>query len=114
MTKKKTTETTIITNSKDFASRTTDEIETHVIYDRIHDNMTIYTSDPVQINRLDKIYKRSKEYIDHEKLFAVEYEVDKSLLTFRAKKGKRHLTEEQKEARRAILARNREKQRANN
>lgn len=91
MTKKNT-----ITQSQDFAPRTNDEIETHVLYGR-DKTMTIYTSDPIEIRHLDKKYSRSREIMDNGKVFAVEYVVDKALLTFRTKKRTSTMTDEQRQ-----------------
>lgn len=76
----------------------TSEQETVVQYDRNGETMTIYTSDTTQMTRLDKIYSRHKEHRQ-----AVEYVVDKSLLSYRSKRVKRVLTDEQKEAARARM-----------
>lgn len=91
------------------APRTMEEQETTIVFGRTDDTMRIYTSDVTQITMLDKRYPRTKEYTDKGGLYAVEYVVDKDLLSFRTKKVKRTLTPEQKEARRQILARNRKK-----
>ncbi len=94
--KQPNTKTTIITNSKEFAPRQRDEVETHVLYG-MDETMTIYTSNPIDIRRFDKIYPRSREIMDNGKIFAVEYKIDKTLLTFRAKKRKSTMTDEQRQ-----------------
>lgn len=91
------------------APRTMEEQETTIVFDRAGDTMRIYTADTTMITYLDKRYPRAKEYTDKGGLYAVEYVVDKDLLSFRTKKVKRILTPEQKEARRQTLARNRKK-----
>lgn len=85
------------------AARTIEEQETTIVFDRQHEKMKIYTSDVTMMTKLDKIYKRTKEYFDKGKVFAVEYEPKKSLLTFRSKQVKRDLTPEQKEKARERL-----------
>lgn len=86
-----------------FAPRTMEEQETTIVFDRGHQNMKIYTADTTMMTKLDKIYKRSKEILDHGKLFAVEYVVNKELLSFRSKRVKRTMTEEQKQAARTRM-----------
>lgn len=81
----------------------TSEQETVVQYDRNGETMTIYTSDTTQMTRLDKIYSRHKEHRQAGEVVAVEYVVDKSLLSYRSKRVKRVLTDEQKEAARARM-----------
>lgn len=85
------------------AARTIDEQETTIVFDRQHEKMKIYTSDVTMMTKLDKIYKRTKEYTDNGKVFAVEYEPNKNLLTFRSRQVKRKLTSEQKEKARERL-----------
>lgn len=91
------------------APRTLEEQETTIVFDRAGDTMRIYTADTTMVTLLDKKYPRAKEYTDKDGLYAVEYVVDKALLSFRTKKVKMKLTPEQKEARRQTLARNRQK-----
>ena len=91
------------------APRTMEEQETTIVFDRAGDTMRIYTADTTMITYLDKRYPRAKEYTDKGGLYAVEYVVDKALLSFRTKKTKRTLTPGQREARRQTLARNRKK-----
>lgn len=87
----------------------TSEQETVVQYDRNGETMTIYTSDSTQMTRLDKIYSRHKEHRQAGEVVAVEYVVSKRLLTYRAKRGKCVLSDEQKAAARARLNAMREK-----
>lgn len=77
------------------------EQETVVQYDRNGETMTIYTSDSTQMTRLDKIYSRHKEHKQGGEVVAVEYVVDKKLLSYRSKRFKRVLSDEQREAARA-------------
>ena len=77
------------------------EQETVVQYDRNGETMTIYTSDSTQMTRLDKIYNRHKEHKQGGEVVAVEYVVDKKLLSYRSKRFKRVLSDEQREAARA-------------
>ena len=79
----------------------TNEQETVVQYDRNGETMTIYTSDTTQMTRLDKIYSRHKEHKQGGEIVAVEYVVDKKLLSYRSKRFKRVLSDEQREAARA-------------
>lgn len=81
----------------------TDEQETVVQYDRNGDTMTIYTSDLTQMTRLDKIYPRHKEHKNGGEVVAVEYVTDKGLLSYRSKRIKRNLTDEQRAANAARL-----------
>lgn len=77
------------------------EQETVVQYGRNGETMTIYTSDTTQMTRLDKIYSRHKEHKQGGEIVAVEYVVDKKLLSYRSKRFKRVLSDEQREAARA-------------
>ena len=74
----------------------TSEQETVVQYDRDGDTATIYTSDSTQITRLDKIYKRHREHKDNGEIIAVEYVIDKKLVSYRSKRIQRNLTAEQR------------------
>lgn len=74
----------------------TNEQETVIQYDRNGETMTIYTSDSTQMTRLDKIYQRHKEHRQAGEVIAVEYVVDKGLLSYRSKRGKRVLTDVEK------------------
>ena len=87
----------------------TNEQETVVQYDRNGDTMTIYTSDSTQMTRLDKIYKRSREHRQAGEVMAVEYKADKRLLSYRSKRLKSSMTDEQKAAAAARLIEMREK-----
>ena len=64
-------------------NKTLEEQETTIIFDRAGATARIYTADNTMITQLDKKYKRTKEYRDKGDLDAVEYEIDKSLLSFR-------------------------------
>lgn len=74
------------------------EQETVVQFDRDGETMNIYTSDTTIMTKLDKIYKRKREHRADGQLYAVEYDVDKRLLTFRSKRTKLNLTDEQRKA----------------
>lgn len=87
----------------------TNEQETVVQYDRNGETMTIYTSDTTQMTRLDKIYSRHKEHRQAGEVVAVEYVVDKSLLSYRSKRVKRALTDDEKASLTARLQAWREK-----
>lgn len=90
------------------------EQETIVQYNRDGSTATIYTSDSTQMTRLDKIYPRHREHRNADGLTAVEYVIDKGLVSFRAKRIKRNLTEEQRAAIRQNLKTAREKARNQN
>lgn len=62
-----------------------EEQETVIQFDRDGETMNIYTSDSKAITKLDRIYKRTKEHRNGGELYAVEYDVNKQLLTFRTK-----------------------------
>ena len=72
------------------------EQETVIQFDRDGETMNIYTSDSTVMTKLDKIYKRKREHRADGQLYAVEYDVDKRLLSFRSKLTKRTMTEEEK------------------
>lgn len=92
----------------DIMSVPIEEQETVVQFDRTSDNMSIYTSDRRYITKLDKIYKRSKEFKYNGKVEAVEYIVPVKLLTFRSKPVQRKaLTEEQKKEKVEAMKKNR-------
>ena len=74
----------------------TNEQETVVQYDRNGETMTVYTTDSTQITRLDKIYQRHKEHKQAGEVVAVEYVVDKKLLSYRSRRVKRTLSDEQR------------------
>lgn len=87
----------------------TNEQETVVQYDRNGETMTVYTTDSTQITRLDKIYQRHKEHKQAGEVVAVEYVVDKKLLSYRSKRVKRTLSDEQRAEMVARLKAGREK-----
>ena len=78
----------------DIMSVPIEEQETVVQFDRTSDNMSIYTSDRRYITKLDKIYKRSREFKYNGKVEAVEYIVPVRLLTFRKATKKKPINEE--------------------
>lgn len=68
----------------------------------------IYSSDPVQIARLNKKgYRRIKEYKDSTGVYAIEYETPIPCISFRSPSKRRTLTEEQRKevGRRLAMAR---------
>lgn len=79
------------------------EQETVIRFDREKDTANIYTADGTMINKLDKIYKRSRVHKQGRKITGVEYEVDKKLIQFRAKRIKRTLSDEQKAQKSAAM-----------
>lgn len=87
----------------------TNERETVVQYDRNGETMTVYTTDSTQITRLDKIYQRHKEHKQAGEVVAVEYVVDKKLLSYRSRRVKRTLSDEQRAEMVARLKARREK-----
>ncbi|WP_303017243.1 hypothetical protein [uncultured Mitsuokella sp.] len=87
----------------------TNEQETVVQYDRNGETMTVYTTDSTQITRLDKIYQRHKEHKQAGEVVAVEYVVDKKLLSYRSRRVKRTLSDEQRAEMVARLKAGREK-----
>lgn len=87
----------------------TNEQETVVQYDRNGETMTVYTTDSTQITRLDKIYQRHKEHKQDGEVVAVEYVVDKNLLSYRSRRVKRTLSDEQRAEMVARLKAGREK-----
>ena len=87
----------------------TNEQETVVQYDSNGATMTIYTSDATQMTRLDKIYSRHKEHRQAGEVVAVEYVVDKNLLSYRSRRVKRTLSDEQRAEMVARLKAGREK-----
>lgn len=72
------------------------EQETVIQFDRDGETMNIYTSDSTVMTKLDKIYKRTREHRADGQLYAVEYDVDKRLLSFRSKLTKRTMTDKEK------------------
>ena len=74
------------------------EQETVIQFSRDGETMNIYTSDSTVMTKLDKIYKRKREHIADGQIYAVAYDVDKRLLSFRSKRTRRTLTDEQKKA----------------
>ena len=76
------------------------EQETIICFDRSTDTMTVYTANPNEIARLEKLpaYKKIKEDKNGGKVIAATFEADKHLLTLRSKRLKRNLTDEQRTA----------------
>lgn len=74
------------------------EQETTINFSRDEINANLWTCDSTMITKLDKIYPRSKEHKDEDgNVWAVEYEMDKTLLSYRkAKRKGTPMTEEHK------------------
>lgn len=77
---------------------TLEEQETVISYDRSTDKMTVYTANPFEIARLEKMaaYRKVKEDRNGGRVVSATFEADKHLLTLRSKRLERHLTDEQK------------------
>lgn len=75
-----------------------EEQETVIQYRRVDDFLTIWTSDPTVMTKLDKQeeWVLTKTEKADNKVYAKEYRAPKRLLSFRSKLIKRDLTEEQK------------------
>lgn len=84
-----------------------EEQETVVNFQRVGDECTIWTSDKTMMTRLDNLCRRSPEYY---KMCREEYckgqvvgkfykLADKTLVSFRSKKVKQNLTDEEKKER---------------
>ena len=82
-----------------YARTPIDEQETVIQWYRTNDAAMIYTSDRTMITKLDKIYPRRKELYDHGKIYAVEYEIATSLLSFRKQRVTQKLTAEERNKR---------------
>lgn len=83
------------------------EQETQVSFMRDSDVCQVYTTDPTVMTKLDKLAKSAdapewklvKEHKDiHGELVGKTYETNKRLISFRANRIARELTEEQREA----------------
>lgn len=55
---------------------------TIIKFSRIGDKAHIWTSDKTIMTKLDKIYKRSNEHFEKNKLYAVEYIAEKKKIRF--------------------------------
>lgn len=85
----------------------TDEQETVIVMGRNDKHATVYTSDSRMLAKLQKKgepYKRVKVDKQDGKIIAATYEVDKKLISFRNKRIKRILSDEQKQAARERMA----------
>lgn len=86
-----------ILESKLSNSVSVSEQETNILYMRDQDYAEVYTSDSTQITRLDKLCEKSPEFYSlitdtgRGKIYRI---VDKSLISFRAKK--KEMSEEQR------------------
>ena len=96
-----------------------DEQETTINYNRRDDVCEIYTSDSTVMTKLDKLVKNGDyklidtQYLDGT-LVSKTYECNKKLISFRAKQGKREMTEEQKIATAERMKKAREKSNGEN
>lgn len=94
-----------------------EEQETHVSFTRLKSECIVWTSDKTTITKLDKLVKVAPEVYQVRavelykgKVVHKEYLItDKTLISFRHLKTTRVLTEEQKQQRRELLAKNRVK-----
>lgn len=86
-----------------------DEQETVVQYSRNTDTATIYTTDSTVVNKLDKKYKRTRIHCSGGQISAVEYDIPKSMVSYRTKTSTRPVSEENIQKRRAQLAEARKK-----
>jgi len=73
------------------------EQETVIRWDRSSDEMTVYTADTFLIERLKSLdaYRLIREYTQGGQVVAADFAADKKLITIR--KGRRALTDEQRE-----------------
>lgn len=74
----------------------TDEQETVIQFDRSGTVCHVYTTDSTVMTKLDKIHKRVKQDYVGGKPIAAYYEFDKKLLSFKKKRIKQNLTDEQR------------------
>lgn len=74
----------------------TDEQETVIQFDRNGTVCHVYTTDSTVMTKLDKIHKRVKQDYVGGKPIAAYYEFDKKLLSFKKKRIKQNLTDEQR------------------
>lgn len=74
----------------------TDEQETVIQFDRNGTVCHVYTTDSTMMTKLDKIHKRVKQDYVNGKPIAAYYEFDKKLLSFKKKRAKQNLTDEQR------------------
>lgn len=73
-----------------------DEQETVIQFDRNGTVCHVYTTDSTMMTKLDKIHKRVKQDYVGGKPIAAYYEFDKKLLSFKKKRIKQNLTDEQR------------------
>lgn len=89
----------------------TDEQETVIQFDRNGTVCHVYTTDLTVMTKLDKKYKRVKQDYVNGKPIAAYYEFDKRLITFRAKRATRTISDEVRAKAREQLAKNRKMKR---
>lgn len=88
----------------------TDEQETVIRFDRNGTKCYVYTTDSTVMTKLDKIHKRVKQDYINRKPVAAYYEFDKGLLSFRKKRAKQKLSDEQRKRIGKRLAKSRKTQ----
>jgi hypothetical protein len=74
----------------------TNEQETVIRMDRATGLTTIYTTDTRHMNKLDKIYERTREEREDGKIYALGFTVPNESISFRRVARTRRLTSEQK------------------
>lgn len=84
---------------KEYARTPIQEQETIITWYRTDTQATIYTSDRKMMTKLDKMYPRIKQLYDHNKIYAVEYALAPTLITFRKQKVKQNITKGERKAR---------------
>lgn len=98
-----------------------DEQETTISFGRTDDLADVWTNDRTIITKLDKLCESAPDYYHcievgratiGGRIMNKRYKIDKSMLSFRSKKAKPNLTEEQREQMRNRLKSLREGQRA--
>lgn len=87
-----------------------EEQETVIQFDRSGTVCHVYTTDSTVMTKLDKIHKRVKQDYVGGKPIAAYYEFDKKLLSFKKKRVKQNLTDEQRKQIRERLTKSRKTQ----
>ena len=73
-----------------------DEQETVIQFNRDSDIAAIYTTDSTVVNKLDKKYERTRIHRSDKQISAIEYDIPKSMVSFRTKDRKLSLTDDQR------------------
>ena len=81
-----------------------DEQETVIQYSRCEDTATIYTTDSTVVNKLNKKYERTRIHRSGKQISAIEYDIPKSMVSFRTKVSSHSMSKDEKEKRTARLA----------